>query len=132
MQSSGGGPADDSARTHAAARRGPVNDSPDARHDKYWPTSELKRLIRKRDRLLKLAKQTQIEANWTRWRNQRNLVTALNRRLRNEYMRGEVYKLLSEKQNLHKYHMTLRAIVGRKQNDSSPPLLANDGRYRTN
>ena len=96
------------------------------KHDKYWATSELKRHIRKRERLFKLAKQKQTEPNWSRWRNQRNLVTALNRRLKNDYMRKKVQTLLSEKQNLHKYHKTLREIMGRNQNDTTPPLLSND------
>ena len=86
-------------------------------------TTDLKRHIRKRDRLFKLAKEVQSNENWARWKYQRNLVTSINRRLKNEYIHREVQKLLQQKQNLHKYHKTLRAITGRTQNHDIPPLL---------
>ena len=97
------------------------------KNDKYWMTADLKRNIRKRDRLFKLAKETQTDFDWARWRYQRNLVTSLNRQLKNEHMNREVNKLLSQKQNLHKYHKTLRTLTGRTKNDYIPPLQGHDG-----
>ena len=66
---------------------------------KTWITVDLKRNIRKRERLFKIAKHTLTEFNWDRWRYQKNLVTSLNRFLKIEYMKKEVKKLLEQKPN---------------------------------
>ena len=97
------------------------------RNDKSWITADLKRNIRKRDRLFKLSKETQTHANWARWRYQRNLVSSMNRRLKNEHIHKQVEQLLGQKQNPHKYHKTLRDITGRARKDTIPPLLGHDG-----
>ena len=94
---------------------------------KPWITSELKRNIRKRDRLFKIAKQTQNTFNWDRWKYQRNLVTSMNRRLKEEYVKNQVQKLLSQKLNPYKYHQTLRTITGQTRDDHIPPLQTDNG-----
>ena len=101
-------------------------------NNKPWVTAELKRHIRKRERLFKMAKQTQTEYNWDRWRHQRNIVTSTNKRLKNEYMQRQVRKLLAEKTNPRKYHQTLRTIMGRTRTDTIPPLQGPDGEIITN
>lgn len=98
---------------------------------KPWVTAFLKRHIRKRERLFKIAKQKNTEYNWERWRNQRNIVTSLNRRLKNEYMQIEVNKLLAQKTDPQKYHQTLRRILGRPRTDTMPPLETSDGEIIT-
>ena len=92
---------------------------------KPWVTSELKRNIRKRDRLFKIAKRTQTSFNWDRWRHQRNQVTTLNRKLKEEHLHNQVQKLLTQKLNPHKYHQTLKTITGRTRDDDIPPLETN-------
>ena len=94
---------------------------------KPWITSELKRNIRKRDRLFKIAKQKQDAFSWDRWRYQRNYVTTINRRLKNDFYQNQVQKLLSYKQNPYKYHQTLRAMTGRRRDDTIPPLQSDNG-----
>ena len=97
------------------------------RDNKSWITSDLKRNIRKRDRLFKLAKETQSDSNWARWRYQRNVVTTMNRRLKSDYIKAQVGKLLALKHDPHKYHKTLRSITGRTRDYTIPPLLGPDG-----
>ena len=101
------------------------------RKDKAWITAELKRNIRKRDRLFKLAKEAQSDQNWARWRYQRNAVTTMNRRLKDEYIQGQVQKLLMHKHNPYKYHQTLKTITGRRRDDIIPPLLGPNGEVVT-
>ena len=96
-------------------------------NQKPWITAELKRNIRKRDRLFKIAKQTQNEYNWARWRHQRNHVTTLNRQIKNEHYQTQVKQLLSQKHDPHKYHQTLRTMTGRKRDDTIPPLQSANG-----
>ena len=97
------------------------------RNDKSWITADLKRNIRKRDRLFKLAKTTPTNENWDRWRYQRNLVTSMNRQLKDEHIKKQVAKLIEQKQNIYKYHQTLRTITGRSRQEYIPPLLATNG-----
>ena len=70
-------------------------------NQKRWVNADLKRHIRKRERLFKIAKQTNTAYDWDRWRYQRNIVTSTNRRLKNEYMQIEVKKCLC-KSPIHK------------------------------
>ena len=94
--------------------------------EKPWVNNELKRNIRKRDMLFKCAKRTQSDTDWYNWKEQRNLVTYLNRRLHSEHIQSEVNKLTENKQNLHKYHQILGNLTGRKY--AQPiPLLKSDG-----
>ena len=98
---------------------------------KVWINTELKRQIRKRDRLFKAAKQANTNDAWTRWRYQRNKVTTTNRSLKARYMKSQVEKLLSQSQDLHKYHQTLRNITGRSRDDIIPPIESPDGEIIT-
>ena len=54
-------------------------------------------------------------------------MTTINRRLKNDFYQNQVQKLLSYKQNPYKYHQTLRAMTGRKRDDTIPPLQSADG-----
>lgn len=94
--------------------------------NKPWFTSELRREMRKRDRLFKIAKRSQRVPDWTRWRHQRNLVTSINRRLKNENVKIKVSKLLETKSDPFKYHSTLKNITGFKRSNVMPPLIVND------
>ena len=100
-------------------------------NQKPWITPELRRNIRKRDRLFKLAKQHPTDYNWTRWRHQRNTVTSLNRRLKHGHMTRLVDKLITNRRDPHKYHQALRSITGRTRDDDIPPLQGQDGEILT-
>ena len=100
--------------------------------DKPWLTSELKREIRKRNRLFRLAKQRQKDHDWHRWRVQRNEVTNLNRKTRDEYLKNKVKNLLEHKQNPHKYHAILKNMMGHTRNYNIPPVYSRDGTLMTN
>ena len=76
--------------------------------NKPWFTAELKRNIRRRDRLFKRAKQRQTTGDWDLWKQQGNFVTDMNRRLRNAHHKSQANKLLENKLNPHKYHQTLK------------------------
>ena len=65
------------------------------RHDKPLLTAELRRQIRKRNRLFKIARNSQTSYDWTRWRTQRNLVTNINRKLKNDHIQRKVEILLN-------------------------------------
>ena len=102
------------------------------RNSKSWISTDLKRNIRKRDRLFKRAKETQSSYDWARWRHQRNAVSNMNRQLKSEYIKAQVEKLLTQKNDPYKYHKTLRSITYRTRDDTIPPLLGPDGDVVTN
>ena len=77
--------------------------------------------------LFKYAKRTQSSIDWNEWKQQRNLVTSLNRRLHSEYIESEISKLTYDKPNMHKYYQILSKLTGRKQAQSIPPLVKPDG-----
>ena len=94
--------------------------------------NELKRNIRKRDMLFKCAKRTHSDIDWYNWKQQRNLVTNLNRRLRSEHIQSEVNKLIDKKHNPHKYFQILSTLTGRKHAQPIPPLMKLNGETATN
>ena len=98
---------------------------------KTWINGDLKRNIRKRDRLFKTAKRTNDPNDWNRWKIQRNCVTAINKRLKSQYLKGQVDKLLTQRRDPHKYHQTLRNITGRFRDDTIPPLETSEGNIIT-
>ena len=106
----------------AASRCIPVKEIR-TRQDKLWVTAELRRHIRKRDRLFKLACTRQTEYDWNRWRAQRNLVTSTNRKLKQDHLKHKVKILLENKKDPFKYHTILKNITGLKRNTTIPPLL---------
>ena len=116
-----------SAILDAATSSIPIKRKQHRTDQKPWITSELKRNIRKRDRLFKIAKHKQDDFSWSRWRYQRNYVTAMNRKMKSEHFQRQVQLLLSQKHNPYKYHKTLRTITGRKRDDTIPPLQVDNG-----
>ena len=111
------------------------------RNDKPWMTNELRRNIRKRDRLFKQAQRGQNtrhntdEANktrWSKWRQQRNLVTALNKRLRNDYIETKARALIETKRDPFTYHKILKSLVGRQYHKDIPTLETDKGDLVTN
>ena len=111
----------------AAIESIPVRTISKKEDDKPWFSSELKREIRKRDRLFRAAKKSNTEYDWGRWRKQRNLATCTNQRLKNAHIQTQVMKLLETKKNPHQYHNILKGLMGRKSNRNIPPLITQDG-----
>ena len=117
---------------HAASAAIPRRHLKQKRKSKSWISTDLKRNIRKRDRLFKRAKETQSSFDWARWRHQRNVVSNMNKQLKSEYIKTQVEKLLTQKHDPYKYHKTLRIITHRTRDDIIPPLLGPDGDVVTN
>ena len=84
---------------HAADKSIPIK-TIRSRNDKPWVSAELRREIRKRDRLFKQAQRRDNERDWTKWRAQRNLVTSLNRKLKNANLKHKVNLLIDSKKAL--------------------------------
>ena len=101
-------------------------------NNKPWFNLELKRQIRKRDRLFKIAKRQDTPEDWQRWRTQRNLTTETNQRLKDMHIQSEVNKLFEQKQNPRVYHKILKGLIGRQDAHIMPPLIDQDGTPITN
>ena len=97
------------------------------RQDKPWVTTDLRRNIRKRERLFKIASSRQTDHDWARWRAQSNLVTSINRKLKNEHTKQKVIILLESRKDSYKYHKILKDIAGVRRDSEIPPLIATDG-----
>lgn len=111
--------------------------------DKPWMTASIKRSIKKRDRLFKIAKEMQkkfaypnqpansnqpeVKIAWQKWREQRNHTTSEIRRHKNIYFEGKSRQLLQCKNNPHKYHSILREMTGRFKENEIPPLVTEKG-----
>lgn len=97
------------------------------RQNKLWVTADLRRQIRKRDRLFRQARSRQTEYDWARWRTQRNLVTSINRKLKRKLIQEKVNILLSCRKDPFKYHSIIKSITGIKREITIPPLIDTDG-----
>ena len=97
------------------------------RNDKLWVTADLRRQIRKRDRLFRLARTRQTDYDWSRWKTQRNIVTNINRKLKKEHIQHKVDLLLESKKDPFKYHTIVKNITGIRRDASIPPLIAENG-----
>ena len=97
-----------------------------AHSNKPWLSANLRREMRRRDRLFRQAQRQQTERAWTNWRNQRNLVTNLNRRLKNDHLKQKVSALIENKKSPYKYHKILKSITGFRKSEALPPLIIDD------
>lgn len=112
---------------NAAREAIPIRTVTVKQNDKPWVTSELKKHIRKRDRLFKIAKRAQDSFHWNKWKEQRNYVTDLNRSLKDNYLQQQIHHLSESKQNPQRYHMILNRILGRNKTETIPPLDGPNG-----
>ena len=92
----------------------PVRTISPQNNNKPWFSAELKCQIRKRDRLFHIAKQRNTPYDWQRWRQQRNLATAINQKLKNQHIQTQVTKLLENRKDPLTYHGTLKSMIGRE------------------
>ena len=95
--------------------------------DKPWVNSDLKRQIRKRERLFRKAKARNSDSDWNRWKLQRNLVTELNKKLKGHFIKMQTVKLLENKKNPQQYHQILKNMIGKNNFKNIPNLLQHDG-----
>lgn len=102
-------------------------------NNKPWMTNELKRLMRKRDRLFKHAQSRQAkresdnDVDWSRWRQCRNKVNTMVRKLKAQCFHRGAKLLLEEKHNPQKYHSIVRRMTGKSKDSSIPPLISPEG-----
>ena len=94
-------------------------------------TTQLKQQIRKRDRLFKQARRTQLAHDWDKWKQQRNTTTELNKTLKENYLTQQVNVLVEQKTNPYKYHKTLKRITGANNDHTLPPLEKHNGDIAT-
>ena len=99
--------------------------------DKSWVTGELRRCIRKRERLFRRAKRTDCSNDWDKWRRQRSVTSDLNKRLKRSYLIKQSHQLTSQKQNPRKYHAILKQMIGKRKISQIPPLEVADGELVT-
>ena len=92
-----------------------------------WSKSSRNDFSLKRDKLFKCAKRTGSESDWTKWKQQRNYVTKLNKHLHSEFILSQVNTLINKKQNPHAYFQILGTLSGRRHTQPIPPLVKPDG-----
>ena len=95
--------------------------------DKPWFSIELKREIRKRDRLFRIAKRRNTDYDWQRWKRQQNITTDINQQLKRRHIQPRVTELLDKKRDPRAYHNILKSLICRKTNNNIPPLIRHDG-----
>ena len=110
----------------AAADAIPTKTIKTRQNDKIWMTPELKRQMRKRDRLFRQATQRQTQDAWLKWRMQRNKTTALNRQLKQKELQKHINKLVEHKKDPYMYHKTLKTLIGRTNSNIIPPIETDD------
>lgn len=96
-------------------------------NDKPWVGPVILKNIKQRDKLFAKARKSNQKNDWDRWRSQRNLVTALNKRLKTEHLNARARQLLSNKKHPHKYHQILKSMIGQQRESEIPPLEGPDG-----
>lgn len=94
-------------------------------NNKPWFNLELKRQIRKRDRLFHIAKRRNTPQDWERWKRQRNITTETNQRLKTVHIQSQVEKLLEHRRDPRTYHNILKRLTGRISTQNIPPLIHN-------
>ena len=91
--------------------------------DKPWVTTELKRLIRKRNASWRRFRRTQNCEHFLIYKQMRNNVVSLNRRCLLQYTSKMQSFLCGPKSNIRKFWSYSRALLGRKAIVNLPPLL---------
>ena len=101
--------------------------------DKPWVNKNLKIEIRKREKCFQKARASKNGKDWDDWKEQRNLVTSMNRKLKANHIKNEANRLLESKYNPYQYHQLLKRMIGRERVSSLPPLSgANNEVYEDN
>ena len=97
------------------------------KQDPAWLTNDIRKLIRKKNRVHDKAKRLNKQTDWNKFRKIRNKVTSVVREARNTYQINLVSKLTSVDPSVSAWWKTCNQISGMKPSHSGiPPLLKND------
>ncbi|XP_071177472.1 uncharacterized protein [Mytilus edulis] len=95
--------------------------------DPAWLNNDLRKLIRKKNRLHSKAKRFNRPADWNKFRQNRNKVTTSIRQAREQYQNNLIQKLSNSNLSARTWWKTCNQISGIKPTHSGiPPLLKND------
>ena len=91
-----------------------------------WLTANIKKLIRKRQRLFRKARRTNDPILWQRFRRLRNKITSMIRLSKQNHIDKLAEKLKSENLSFSDWWPTLKHFIFPGQKSTLPPLQSND------
>ncbi|CAC5355799.1 unnamed protein product [Mytilus coruscus] len=92
-----------------------------------WLTNEIKKKIRKKNRIHKIAKRRNNSKDWNRFKKIRNEVTNLVRKSKEDFNNSLIKKVINNNSSNKNWWKIVNQITGMKSKDTSiPPLLIND------
>ena len=94
--------------------------------DKPWMNSEIRRAVRKRNRLLKIFCQNKVPKNWEVYRLQRNFTTSLIRRRKKSYYSNLNNKLQDPLLGAKKWWGLIKQFYSNTIQTTVPSLLEGD------
>ena len=90
--------------------------------DPPWITTLLKRQIRKRKRLYRKAKQTNLERHWIKFRQLRNETNTMIRNSKQQFYNNIAEKLKSKSLSSKDWWSTLKTFISPNLNSAIPPI----------
>ncbi|CAC5376367.1 unnamed protein product [Mytilus coruscus] len=92
-----------------------------------WLTNEIKKKIRKKNRIHKTAKRRDNSKDWNKFKKIRNEVTNLVRKSKEDFNNSLIKKVIDNNSSNKNWWKIVNQITGMKSRDTSiPPLLIND------
>ncbi|CAC5387236.1 unnamed protein product [Mytilus coruscus] len=92
-----------------------------------WLTNEIKKKIRKKNRIHKIAKRRNNSNDWNKFKKIRNEVTNLVRKSKEDFNNSLIKKVIDNNSSNKNWWKIVNQITGMKSRDTSiPPLLIND------
>jgi hypothetical protein len=92
-----------------------------------WLTSNIRKLIRKTNRIHRKARPSNSPSDWNKFRRIRNDVTNLVRKSKEEHQNNLIKKLINENSSGSNWWKTVKQLTGIKSRDHGiPPLVIND------
>lgn len=92
-----------------------------------WLTSNIRKLIRKKNRIHRKARRSNSPSDWNKFRRIRNDVTNLVRKSKEEHKNNLIKKLINENSSGSNWWKTVKQLTGIKSRDHGiPPLVKND------
>ncbi|VDI64806.1 Hypothetical predicted protein [Mytilus galloprovincialis] len=92
-----------------------------------WLTNDVKKKIRKKNRIHRKAKKYNNPSDWSKFKKIRNEVTSLIRKSKEEYNNNLIKKIMNSSPSTTNWWKTVKQISGLKANDASvPPLMVNN------
>jgi hypothetical protein len=92
-----------------------------------WLTSNIRKLIRKKNRIYRKARRSNSPSGWNKFRRIRNDVTKLVRKSKEEHKHNLIKKLINENSSCSNWWKTVKQLTGIKSRDHGiPPLVKND------